>query len=362
MMKPALHHIFSRLLAVLLLGLSLSAASQENRVADLRGYWKFEIGDDPRRAEADFDDSRWESIFVPSTWEDEGFPGYDGFAWFRRHFTLNVSDLTENRYVLNLGRIDDADETYVNGHLVGFTGRFPPKFETAYNLTREYNVPREYLNLDGENVVAVRVFDGRLEGGIIEGRVGLYRYKNDIPLSLNLEGVWQFRIGDDADWRHRNIDTNGWENILVPMPWELQGYRDYDGFAWYRKTFRLPERYRGRTLYLLLGKIDDLDQTYLNGELIGSTGRFNSILGRNPRVEGDEWQVRRAYRLDEKLLNYDGENLIAVRVFDGLIDGGIFEGPVGIVTEAEYQQFLAYEKPENPLWQFFFNLFKADSH
>lgn len=360
-MKPSLHHSLLRLLAGLLLGLSLSAAAQEDRLADLRGYWKFEIGDDLQRAKPDFDDSSWETIFVPSNWEDEGFPGYDGFAWYRKRFTLTAPDLAGNRYVLNLGRIDDADEVYLNGHPVGFSGRFPPKFETAYNIAREYNVPREYLNFEGENVVAVRVFDARLEGGIIEGRVGLYRYKNDIPLSLDLEGVWQFRIGDDPDWRHVNIENNRWENILVPMHWELQGYRDYDGFAWYRKTFRLPERFRGRKLYLLLGKIDDLDQTYLNGEMVGSTGHFNNILGRNPRVEGDEWQVIRAYPLNEDLLNYGGENLIAVRVFDGLIDGGIFEGPVGIVTEAEYQQFLAYEKPENPLWQIFLNLFKAKS-
>jgi len=43
--------------------------------------WKFEIGDDPAYSERNYDVSRWEQIHVPGTWENQGFPGYDGYAW-----------------------------------------------------------------------------------------------------------------------------------------------------------------------------------------------------------------------------------------------------------------------------------------
>ena len=64
-------------------------------------------------------------------------------------------------------------------------------------------------------------------------------------------------------------DDNYWKEIFVPAYWEVQGYKNYDGFAWYRKSFVLPEKYSGIKLVLMLGMIDDIDQTYINGTLIG---------------------------------------------------------------------------------------------
>ena len=55
---------------------------------DLCGDWRFEIGDNPAYAEKNFDDNGWEVIHVPNMWENEGFPGYDGYAWYRLHFFL----------------------------------------------------------------------------------------------------------------------------------------------------------------------------------------------------------------------------------------------------------------------------------
>ncbi|MEZ4764274.1 MAG: hypothetical protein R3C26_14170 [Calditrichia bacterium] len=82
---------------------------------------------------------------------------------------------------------------------------------------------------------------------------------------------------------------------------------------------------------LLLGQIDDLDETYFNGKLIGRTGERTGR--RKPDVRGNEWQIYRAYEIPNELINYDGNNLIAVRVYDDIYDGGICNGPVAIVTE-----------------------------
>lgn len=324
-------------------------AAEEFRIADFRGFWKFEIGDNSNWAKPGFDDSSWDEIFVPASWEDEGFPGYDGFAWYRKHFKLDIKNKSGTIY-LQLGRIDDVDEVYLNGHLVGYKGSFPPNTETAYNIFRKYLVPPEYLNFMGENVIAIRVFDEHLAGGIIEGRPGLYRYEDAINLHLPLAGLWKFHPGDSPDWKAKNYDDSGWEKISVPAYWEIQKHRGLDGFAWYRKTFFLSEDLQNQQLILILGKIDDLDETFVNGQLVGHTGDFDD---EPPEVRGGEWQKLRAYYLPEEVLHFSQNNVIAVRVFDGLIDGGVYEGPIGITTRENYLKWHKTNQPKSTFWEIF---------
>ena len=296
---------------------------------NLQGEWRFHIGDDRDWSDLNFDDSEWESVFVPATWEDEGFAGYDGFAWYRKHFTLPAYTKGALLY-LDLGRIDDVDEVFFNGYFVGSSGRMPEnEYETSWNTFRMYLIPPDYLNAGGDNVVAVRVFDERLEGGIQEGNIGLY--EADFPYVVNLSGLWQFQIGDNPAWKDRKVDLSGWSDISVPGCWEPQGYSGYDGFAWYRKSFYISERFEGEDLILLLGKIDDVDEAYVNGERIGSTGRTD----RFGISDNDSWRRERAYTIPDGVLHFDGNNILTVRVFDQVLNGGIYEGPIGIVKRQE---------------------------
>ena len=92
-----------------------------------------------------FDDSKWDEIFVPANWEDEGYPGYDGYAWYRKHFHVSP-ELYNKPIYIHLGCIDDVSEVYLNGHFVSFTGAFPPHYITAYNVDQKFIVPKEYWN------------------------------------------------------------------------------------------------------------------------------------------------------------------------------------------------------------------------
>ena len=96
-----------------------------DRIINLNTKWKFAIGDYQKWASPTLNDDDWETISVPSEWENQGFPGYDGYAWYRTEFTLDAIYENDNIY-LNLGYIDDVDEVYINGILVGFSGSFPP--------------------------------------------------------------------------------------------------------------------------------------------------------------------------------------------------------------------------------------------
>ncbi len=303
------------------------------RVVDLRGTWQFSLGDDPTWADPEINDKVWEEVFVPARWEEEGFWGYDGYAWYRKRFRLPREDRGRSLY-LDVGRIDDVSAVYVNGHFIGSAGRFPPEYKTAFHAFSRYRIPSEYLDKDGYNIVAIRVFDSGGEGGLLEGKPGIYANLDEPMLALDLAGPWAFRIGDRMRWRFEEAGDDKWEEIMVPGRWEPQGYAEYDGFAWYRKSFYLPASFKYEDLVLLLGKIDDLDEAYLNGTLIGATGRMA-----DREIEGWEWQEVRAYPLPETALRYGAENVLAVRVYDGLLDGGIHEGPVGIANREDIQHW-----------------------
>jgi hypothetical protein len=308
----------------------------------LKGLWSFSIGMNDEWISPSFDDSKWETIKAPSAWEDQGFNGYNGYAFYRKK--ISIPSVQKGRMLyLNLGYIDDVDEVYLNGHKIGSTGNFPPRYVTAYNAERKYFLPEKYINFDGTNLIAVKVYDAYGSGGIVGGDIGLYGGKIPMNLDANLQSTWKFKTGDDLRYKDVDFNDSNWDDIIVPAPWENQGYRDYDGYAWYRKSFVYQGNAANDKLVILLGKIDDIDQLYVNGTLVASTGNFPS----NPDAKvhaGPEYDAFRGYYLPDGLLKKGQLNVIAVRVFDigGL--GGIYEGPVGIVTQTKYIEYWREKK------------------
>ncbi|WP_420455246.1 glycoside hydrolase [Rubrivirga sp.] len=305
-------------------------------LVDLDGTWEIRIGDAP--ASADTTDG-WTSITVPAAWEDQGFPGYDGFAWYRTTFALDAKTADLARVgppFLLLGRIDDADEVWLNGTRVGWGGRMPPFYETAAFRFRAYRVPPDLLRTDGPNELAVRVYDAGVEGGILEGPIALAvptaQNPASVPVVADLAGDWRFQPGDDPAYSDPALDDRAWATIRVPGAWERQGYRDLDGLAWYRTTVRLSAEDAARDLVLVLGLIDDLDEAFVNGVRVGATGDPDT-----GTVRGDEWQVERAYPVPASALRA-GDNVVAVRVFDGPNEGGIYRGPVALVTRQAFAE------------------------
>ncbi|MCF8413297.1 MAG: beta galactosidase jelly roll domain-containing protein [Melioribacteraceae bacterium] len=337
--------ILSAWLILASIGNELNAQDYE-KLLRLNGLWKFSIGDKSEFKQPEFDDEDWEHVYVPASWEDEGFHGYDGFAWYRTKFDYS-SDFDEQDLFLFLGYIDDVDEVYLNGKLIGITGSFPPEYKTAYNAFRRYYIPKEYLDKDRENIIAVRVYDAQLAGGILSGDVGIYS-KISLKLDINLEGVWNFQTGDSKDWSDPSFDDKSWKNIIVPGYWEAQGYRDYDGVAWYRKEFTPDDELDEEKYVLVLGKIDDVDEVFINGEMVGSTGRFDYIQRTNNVT--NEYAQFRAYYFDRSMLFTNKPNVISVRVFDGYINGGIYEGPVGIVNVSDFSKFWRFKKQKDDSW------------
>lgn len=343
---------------LLLSGLAATALSQDERqIVDLRGKWKFEIGDDLRYAGAEFDDSAWEEIFVPSDWENEGFPGYDGYGWYRKSFFLPASAGTQDLYLHII--TDDACAVYVNGQIVGTGGSFPPDFETAYNVEQKIFIPKEYLRYNAQNRIAVRVYDDYLNGGIVKGRIGIFAHENSFPFVVRFPEMWKFKKGDNEQWSDPATDDTKWQKVIVPAPWDFQGYGSYDGFGWYRVTFTVPPTISDENLVLMLGRIDDIDEAYLNGELIGKTGRIRPDGGVG-RIR-EEYREFRLYSIPKSLLIKGSRNVLAVRVYDTFKTGGIYEGPVGIARLSDVRRFKkqieSNQWPDNSFWRFLDKMF-----
>lgn len=320
-MKPSIRII------ILFLSLTSTGLFGQGKVKALHGNWKFRLGDNLDWAAVDFNDSKWDEIYAPSEWENEGFNGYDGFAWYRK--TID-GEAFKDRFnlELNLGYIDDADQVFFNGQLIGYSGTFPPNFNTAYNALRVYNIPQELIRAD-KNVIAVRVYDTVLGGGIVSGKIGIYEQMGNDYRSLSLEGLWKFREGDNMVWKNKEYNDQDWSYLMTPGYWRYIGKKHFESYGWYRKKFTLPERLEQKDLTVILGVIDDFDEVYLNGELIGETNDGRGYGG------SSSYRKLRIYPVPESAINRNGENILAVRVKDLGGEAGIYKGPL-VLIDSQY--------------------------
>lgn len=139
-------------------------------------------------------------------------------------------------------------------------------------------------------------------------------------IALRLDGKWRIAFGiyaSNKDALLPDYSDSNWIEASVPAFWnDYEFARGFSGLALYRKTFFVPEVARAKALYLLLGRINSVDETYLNGRLIGKTGTVQAP------ADGE----LRAYLLPDSLLEYGKLNTLAVRVFCNNLDGGIYAG------------------------------------
>jgi alpha-L-fucosidase 2 len=153
---------------------------------------------------ADSPTTEWSPINVPGAWED-AFPKelgqHNGFAWYRCFVKL-PNDWEGKPLRLELGRIDDSEETYFNGTKIGATGTLPPKAEGKSGVARRYSVAAKLVRPGQYNLIAVRVHDQGGTGGILSGPLAISCAADGIDLS----GAWQFRTGDDLAWANWPVD------------------------------------------------------------------------------------------------------------------------------------------------------------
>jgi hypothetical protein len=143
----------------------------------------------------------------------------------------------------------------------------------------------------------------------------------------------RFKVGDDPAWSKPGFDDGGWQVLSLEKDWYEQGIRNPNAYAWYRLHVVIPSSLKKGTtdkVLLDLGPIDDTDETWLNGTRVGKTGTTPE----DPQGYAGKWQTPRRYVVDPKLIKWDKENVIAVRVYNGGDPGGFYSRPAFVSKPA----------------------------
>src|SRR5258705_6866835 len=159
---------------------------------------------DPSYGSRGFDEEAWETIRVPQRWDEASgaHPQYAGFAWYRTRFRLpnpGTGKAERRNVYVELGKIAEADETFVNGAKVGQTGELSQGGRGEAQAYRRYRVPPETLNWGGENVLAVRVLGS---GGIWSVR------RNRPPRAWVAEGAPRWWTVAVVNWEDEPLDVS----------------------------------------------------------------------------------------------------------------------------------------------------------
>lgn len=183
--------------------------------------------------------------------------------------------------------------------------------------------------------------------------IGLFSCSSELPENpvINLNTSWKFITGDSMAYANPEFDYSSWAEIKMDKIWEEQGFDPYDGYAWFRTKVFIPSSLRDKSymkdsLRIFLGKINNFDQTFLNGSLIGINNK-NMQIDSKPdetfiNAPTNYWDLERRYTLasnDPRIL-WDQENVIAVRVYDEGGQGGMYTGnqELSMTSILEYLQ------------------------
>ncbi len=165
----------------------------------------------------------WGKMPVPSLWEENVLPGFDGMVAMQFELEL-PQEAAGKDLLLCLGAVDDMDKTYFNGVPVGSCH--------VHDLTREYKVDGSLVKA-GPNVITVEVTDNGGGGGIWKPS-----YATVDGREYSIDGEWNYAVLADFSKtgmsyvapesnNHPAVLYNAMINPLTTMP--LAGVIWYQG-------------------------------------------------------------------------------------------------------------------------------------
>jgi len=193
------------------------------------GSWKFAPGDDEARSRPAFNDTAWQTVTLPETWDKHGQAGSDSvYGWYRRRFSVPAGAAGKT-VLVELGVINGQNWTYVDGVKVQETGT--GYWSNNSILTRTVALPPD-LTAPGEHVIAIRIKGprgggfiaavappggpspvdpgrsaGNINTGYAVGGIGWYRQHFVLPAA---DAGKQVRVVFDGSY----LDTTVWLNGL----------------------------------------------------------------------------------------------------------------------------------------------------
>ncbi len=138
--------------------------------------------------------------------------------------------------------------------------------------------------------------------------------------SEDFNSGWKFHLGEEKKAYKADYSDSSWRDVTLPHDYSIeqdytptaQGESGYlpGGIGWYRKTFTVPEEDKGKNLTLDFEGVYMNATVYLNGEKLG-----DHPYGYSPF----------SFNITD-LVNYGGENVVAVRVNNKLPSSRWYSG------------------------------------
>jgi hypothetical protein len=158
-------------------------------------------------------------------------------------------------------------------------------------------------------------------------------YPNARPV-LKMDNNWHFMTdpkgtGLQQDYASLDFDDVSWKTINATAYWQDQGFPNYHGTAWYRKTFAAPSQtaddpqgVNNQKVLFFFGAVDGDAVVYVNGKKIGE---------HLPSQLGNGWD--QPFILDATSAMKPGQNTIAVQVTKKRFKSGMYQGVNLMVAE-----------------------------
>lgn len=143
----------------------------------------------------------WHKFWMPGYWSDQGVKNLNGILYFKKEFEVPPSMIGVPAKLF-MGRIIDADSTFVNGTFVGnITYQYPP---------RRYHVPPNLLK-PGKNTILVKVTNTAGKGGFVPEKNYSMQANNQ---TIDLRGEWTYQVVQVFD---RTAFSSQKQNMPVPI-------------------------------------------------------------------------------------------------------------------------------------------------
>lgn len=204
------------------------AAAVQAAARHWEGWWRDKTGDAPGSEPWQPDASlAWKTVpkvDFYEAWGDPKFANYTGMLWYRLEVTLSPEQARQAA-TLQLGVVDDADQTWINGKPVGGTSNWQP---------RAYAVPAGLL-VPGRNVLVVNNQNAYSHGGLAgpaEAMKLTFADGSAVPLGSG----WRYaEVAKDPGTTPRvpwgDITSSGtlFNAMIAPL-----GPTTFAGVAWYQ--------------------------------------------------------------------------------------------------------------------------------
>ncbi|CAG7834547.1 unnamed protein product [Allacma fusca] len=141
--------------------------------------------------------------------------------------------------------------------------------------------PESTYNSDQFKISTAKLFPGVKKKRRIRSYRILYPQDSESREVKSLDGIWNFRLaprheaelGFQQQWYSKPLAQTG-DVDLMPVPSSYNDvtqsveYRDHVGWAWYDRTFRIPQQWQDRRVFVRFGAANYHSIVYVNGQKV----------------------------------------------------------------------------------------------